>query len=185
MPKAKDAVARRLNNAVKDFANADQELANTSKLGDNMKQAALRMMMAVMLGLVVAGCTAQYKKHGYVPPQAELDRIELGIDTRDTVAAILGRPSTAGLLNDVGWYYVESRWRTVGAMAPVEQDRQVVAITFTPEGVVENVERFGLEQGQVVALSRRVTKPNVKSAGFLRQLFGNLGRVNTENLLSQ
>ena len=185
MPKAKDAVARRFGKGVKGFVCADQGLAITSNLGDKMKLAALRMIMAVMLGLAVAGCTAQYNKHGYVPPQAELDRIELGVDTRDTVAAILGRPSTAGLLNDVGWYYVESRWRTVGALAPVEQDRQVVAITYTPEGVVENVERFGLEKGQVVALSRRVTKPNVKSAGFLRQLFGNLGRVNTENLLSQ
>lgn len=139
----------------------------------------------LVLVAVLAACSPLYQKHGYVPDQADLDRIEVGVDTRDTVAAIVGRPSTASLLNDVGWFYVQSRWKQVGAMAPVEIDRQVVAITFTPEGRVTNVEKFGIEKGQVVALSRRVTEPNVKSAGLLRQLFGNLGRITTDSLLSQ
>ena len=50
-----------------------------------------------------------------------------------------------------------------------------MAITFTKEGVVENVERFGLENGKVVALSRRVTTSNIKGISFLRQLLGSLG----------
>lgn len=135
--------------------------------------------------LVLTACAPIYQKHGYVPDDADLNRIEVGIDSRDTVAAIVGRPSTAGLLNDDGWFYVQSRWKQVGAMAPVEVDRQVVAISFSEAGKVSNVERFGLEEGQVVALSRRVTEPNVKSAGFLRQLFGNIGRVGTDALLAQ
>jgi hypothetical protein len=39
------------------------------------------------------------------------------------------------------------------------------------------VERYGLEDGQVVLLSRRVTTDNTAGVGFLRQLFGNLGRI--------
>lgn len=140
---------------------------------------------SAVLILALAACKPIYQKHGYVPEPADLDRIEVGVDTRDTVAAIVGRPSTQGLLNDVGWYYVQSRWKNLGALAPVEEDRQVVAITYTEAGKVANIERFGMEKGQVVALSRRVTEPNVKSAGFLRQLFGNIGRINTDRLLSQ
>ncbi|KPQ14077.1 MAG: hypothetical protein HLUCCO18_16175, partial [Rhodobacteraceae bacterium HLUCCO18] len=45
-----------------------------------------------------------------------------------------------------------------------------------------NVERFGLEDGNVVALSRRVTDSNVQGIGFLRQLLGNLGRINLDDL---
>lgn len=163
----------------------DKGLHEFEQVGDKMKAAARRLGLVAALAMGLLGCTPQFQKHGYVPSEADLNRIEVGSDTRETVAAILGRPSTAGLLNDVGWFYVESRWRTIGAMAPVEQDRQVVAITYTEAGVVQNVERFGLERGQVVTLSRRVTAPNVKSAGFLRQLFGNLGRVNSDALLSQ
>lgn len=126
-----------------------------------------------------------FKQHGYVPTDADLARIEVGIDSRDTVAAILGRPSTAALLNNDGWFYVQSRWRHLGVFAPQEIDRQVVAISFDEAGMVSNVEKFGLEKGQIVVLSRRVTEPNVQSAGFLRQLFGNIGRINTDALISQ
>lgn len=146
---------------------------------------ASRLLIAALLTLIVA-CSPIFQKHGYVPEANDLDRIIVGQDTRETVAALVGRPSTAGLLNDVGWYYVESHWMQKGLADRVETDRKVVAITFDPAGTVVNVESFGLEKGKVVALSRRVTKDNVASAGFLRQLFGNIGGITMDkSLLSQ
>jgi len=58
-----------------------------------------------------------------------------------------------------------------------------VAVTFTDAGIVENVERFGLEDGRVIALSRRVTDSNIKGVGFLRQLLGNFGRVRAGDII--
>jgi len=142
------------------------------------------MMLAVVLGLTaLVSCSPVYQNHGYIPSDEELALIEVGKDTRDTVAATLGRPSSEGLLNDVGWFYVQSRWKHFGAMPPNEIDRQVVSVTFDEGGVVQNVERFGLEKGNVVALSRRVTDSNVKGIGFIRQLMGNIGRISTANLV--
>ncbi len=133
--------------------------------------------------LIASACAPVYRMHGYVPSDEELALVEVGRDTRETVAVAVGRPSAAGLLNDVGWYYVQSRWRNVGGRPPIEEDRQVVAITFTPEGVVENIERFGLEKGRIVPISRRITESNVKGAGLLRQLFGNIGGIAAGNAL--
>lgn len=148
-------------------------------VGSSIGRAALFGLVMVLL----LACTTQYRNHGYVPPEDDLALIEVGRDTRETVAATIGRPSTQGLLNDVGWFYVQSRYKIVGGMAPSEIDRQVVAITFTLEGVVENIERFGLEDGQIVAISRRVTTPNVKSQSILAQLFGNIGLIDTGSIL--
>lgn len=145
----------------------------------------LRIALIGLVLVVLVACTTQFRNHGYVPPEEDLALLEVGRDTRETVAATIGRPSTAGLLNDVGWFYVQSRYKLVGGMAPEEIDRQVVAITFTMDGVVENIERYGLADGQIVAISRRVTTPNVKSQGFLRQLFNNIGSINTGSLLDQ
>lgn len=139
--------------------------------------------LAAVLALGVAACAPVYQNHGYVPSEEELALIEVGTDTRDTVAATLGRPTASGLLNDVGWFYVQSRWETKGAFQPKEIDREVVSITFTEKGVVENVERFGLEDGKIIAISRRVTKSNIKGLGFLQQLFGSIGQLRAENLL--
>ena len=144
---------------------------------------ALALMVAGVVFL--ASCAAVYQNHGYVPTDEELALIEVGSDNRETVEATLGRPSSQGLLNDVGWFYVQSRWKHFGAMQPKEIDRQVVSITFTEDGVVENIERFGLEKGQVVAISRRVTDSTIKGMGFLKQLLGNIGRLRADQFIDQ
>lgn len=138
--------------------------------------------LGVML-LWLAACSTTFQNHGYVPREDDLAEIMVGIDTRETVAAVIGRPGTSGLLTDGGWYYVRSRFAQRSYHAPEEIERQVVAISFDKDGVVENIERFGLENGRVVVLDRRVTDSNIKGVGFLRQLFGSLGRINLSNVL--
>lgn len=140
-----------------------------------MGMAKVRIGISVLALAATAGCATLEDSHGYVPDDALLQQVMVGRDTKETVARILGRPGTAGIIDDRGWYYVKSDYERFLWRAPVEVDREVVAVSFAGNGQVENVERFGLEQGQVVALSRRVTTSNTRGIGFLRQLFSNLG----------
>lgn len=137
---------------------------------------ARRGLIALML-VAVAACTPIYRNHGYVPREDELERIVVGQSTREIVGQTVGRPASSGLLTGSAWYYVGSRFRHYGMRAPKEVERQVVAISFDEAGLVSNVERFGLQDGQVVAISRRVTDSNIKGVSFLRQLLGNIGNV--------
>ncbi|MDU8946083.1 outer membrane protein assembly factor BamE [Ovoidimarina sediminis] len=133
--------------------------------------------------LVLTSCSATYRNHGYMPPEEDLQNVIVGVDTRDTVASAVGRPGVSGILDDSGWYYVRSRYRNFAWRAPEEIDREVLAISFDDTGVVTNIETFGLERGRVVRLSRRVTTPNTQGVGFLRQAFGNLGRITAGDFL--
>ncbi|WP_300514801.1 outer membrane protein assembly factor BamE [Aliiroseovarius sp.] len=132
---------------------------------------------------VLSACSATYRNHGYAPSEEELSFVVVGVDTRDTVAAAFGKPGTAGLLTEGGWYYVQSRFKSFGPRKPEEIERELLAVSFDEDGVVENIERFGLEDGRVVVLSRRVTDSNIKGVSFIRQLLGSIGRVNAEDLL--
>lgn len=145
---------------------------------------ARRLGLVLVLAGSVAACAAVYRNHGYVPAEDDLALVEIGKDTRETVGQKIGRPSTSGLLNDVGWFYVQSRYKHVGPREPKEIERQVLAVTFTEAGVVENIARYGLEDGKVVEISRRVTKPNVKSLSFIQQILGSFGRINAGDLLA-
>lgn len=137
----------------------------------------------LVAGLALAACSPIIRDHGYVPSDSELQTVVVGRDTRETVAEKVGRPSAAGLLNDEGWYYVQSRYQTIGPRRPVEIDRQVVAISFTPSGTVTNVQRFGLSEGRVVTLSRRVTTSNIREVSLVRQLLGSFGRLRAGDLI--
>lgn len=133
------------------------------------------VLCLAVLGL--AACSATFRNHGYIPPAEDLAQIQIG-DTQETVASAVGRPGTTGILADSGWFYVKSRYRNFAWREAEEIDRQVLAISFSDAGRVTNIERFGLEEGRVVRLSRRVTTPNTQGIGLLRQAFGNLGRFN-------
>ncbi len=141
-----------------------------------MLSAARYALVAIALASLVA-CATIRENHGYVPEPDVLDRVSVGIDTRDSVEQIAGRPSSAGVLDSSGWYYVQSRWERRGAREAVEVDRRVVAITFDSAGLVENIAQFGINDGQVVVLSRRVTESDIRGITFLQQIFGNFGAL--------
>lgn len=141
----------------------------------------MALALAVPVGL--AACSATYRNHGYVPPEDQLAQIVVGKTTQSELEGLIGRPSSQGVLTGAAWYYVGSRWEYFGAREPREIQRQVVAISFSEGGTVSNVERFGLERGRITVLSRRVTDSGVTSIGLIRQLMGNVGRVQAGDLI--
>lgn len=138
-------------------------------------------VLGVGMTMLVA-CSETIRTHGYTPNESDLQNVIVGVDTQATLEDTIGTPTTTGVLQDSDWYYVESEWRHYAWKAPREVSREVLAIRFDANGVVENIERFGLQDGQVVILSRRVTDSNVRGIGFLRQLLGNVGNFTADQL---
>jgi outer membrane protein assembly factor BamE (lipoprotein component of BamABCDE complex) len=145
---------------------------------------AIRLCLGVVAIFGLVACSGNNeRKHGYVPLDEDLQQIAVGVDTKDTVGDLVGRPTTSGILSAGGWYYVESKFRAYGIREREELSREVVAISFDQDGVVENIERFGMEDGKVIAISRRVTDSNIKGTSFLRQLFGSVGNFAAEQFI--
>lgn len=143
----------------------------------------LLRFVPVLLLLGTLACTPIIRDHGYAPTDPELATLTIGTDSRAEVVEKVGRPSAEGLLNDDQWFFVQSRWEAVGPRAPVEIDRQVVVLSFSDNGTLRNVERFGLEDGRVVTLSRRVTDSSIQSVTLIGQLLGNIGRLRADQLI--
>jgi outer membrane protein assembly factor BamE (lipoprotein component of BamABCDE complex) len=133
----------------------------------------------------LAACTADFRNHGYVPPEEDLQAIVPGIDTRATVEETVGVPTASGVLSDSAYYWVGSTMRHFAWQKPEVVEREVVAISFTQDGVVSNIERYGLEAGRVVPISRRVTDTAGGDIGFIRKLFGNIGSLNPAGLIGE
>lgn len=136
-------------------------------------------MVLVLLG----ACTAQYQTHGYMPPEEDLQQIVPGVDTRASVEDLVGVPTTSGVTRDSGFYYIETEMKRFAWQAPEVVDRRVLAITFGEGEVVDNIVTYGLEDGRVVPIQKRVTVSGDGEIGFIRRLFGNIGGLSLDNLL--
>lgn len=151
--------------------------------GEMMKFRHNIFALALIVPVFVAGCSATYRNHGYIPPEMNLSEVVIGQTTQAEVETIIGRPSTQGVLAGSSWYYVGSRWEYFGAREPREIDRRVVAVRFNESGTVSNVESYGLDDGQIVVLSQRVTDSGIQGMGIIRQMLGNVGRISAGELL--
>lgn len=140
------------------------------------------LIILTCFGFSFGACSPIEKKHGYVPPEEDLANLQVGVDTRGTVDDVIGAPSTSGVLAGGDYYYIRSRFRTIGPLKPEVVEREVLAISFTDNDVIANIERFSLADGNVVPLARRVTDSSVVGNGFLRQILGNFGNLNSESV---
>ncbi len=115
--------------------------------------------------------------HGYAPDQAEIDALIIGGDSKLSVEEQIGTPPESGIQDANAWYYVESTVRTMAFFAPEVTERRVLVLDFDDQGILRDVARFGLEQGQVVNLQTRVTPTESRRVSVLRRLLGNVGSI--------
>jgi outer membrane protein assembly factor BamE (lipoprotein component of BamABCDE complex) len=139
-------------------------------------RAGTKWAVGIIVACSLAACAPAYRNHGYVPSEDDLSEIVVGVDTKASVEETIGTPSSTGLANDEGFFYVRSRVKSLGLRAPEVVDRQLVAVSFNTSGVVTNIERYGLQDGRPIVLSRRVTSSPTEGKTFVRQLLGNIGQ---------
>lgn len=139
---------------------------------------------ALGLGLTVAvvGCAPTKHTHGYVPRANELEEIAVGVDTRQSLSQKLGRPSTISAFDDDDWYYISIKTETLAFYAPEVVEQRVVTVSFGDDGIVDDVRRYGIEDGQVIDLVTRTTPTSGAELSILQQIFANVGRFNSESL---
>lgn len=140
---------------------------------------ALCALAAVTL---VAGCEATYTNHGFTPQVVDLDGLQAGSDTRGSVLRKLGQPSAYSSFDSQNWYYTASRVEHYAFYAPKVIERRVVAVRFDDSGLVTDINRFGIEDGQVIDLVTRRTPTYGREITVLQQIFGNLGRVSASEV---
>jgi len=133
---------------------------------------------AVMIGLstAAAGCSATENQRGYMESPGMLEAIRVGVDTKQSLQASLGSPSTLGTFSDSTWYYISMKQEDLIFFEPEETERKIVAVNFGPGDVVQSVQTYGPEQAIEVSFSRNETPARGRELSFLQQIFGNIGR---------
>ena len=143
----------------------------------------LKLLSLIFIFVLYSSCSSVIQSHGHVPLNSDIEKIKVGIDNKNSIESLIGKPTTTSVLDNRDWYYIGSTMKHSGWKKPQEVKRVIIAISFTQAGIVENIERYSLSDGQEIKISSRVTRKKVKDNTFLRQLLGNFGRVDIPTAL--
>ena len=136
------------------------------------------LFVAVSLAGLSAACAPTIGNNGFQAIDAKPQDVVAGTDTKETVLAKLGTPSTTSTFepNQV-WYYISQTTEKYTYTLPKVSSRTVTEITFEPTGdKVAGVRTLGLADGEQIAMNRNETPTRGRALTVLEQLLGNVGR---------
>jgi outer membrane protein assembly factor BamE (lipoprotein component of BamABCDE complex) len=128
-----------------------------------------------LLAFLLSACGETITKHGHQFQENDLQQISSGM-SQDQVRTTLGTPTTTATVGGgTAFYYISSTSGQTSFFKPVEKDRKVLAVYFSPMGSVSRVAQYGLKDGKVFDYAKQQTPTPAKDEGILKALFRNLG----------
>jgi len=82
-----------------------------------------RILVLSVLSFATVACQARIDTHGFMPDRTLIDQIEAGKQNRQTVAQILGSPSTISTFDANIWYYITQQTKNYAFFKPEIIDR--------------------------------------------------------------
>lgn len=135
------------------------------------------LIAALSAAALTSACAPTVGQNGFQAIDARPADIVAGTDTKETVLARLGSPSTTSTFEaDNVWYYISQVTEKYTYNRPQVTQRTVTEITFNDAGQVAEVRTLGLDDGQRLTMNDRETPTRGRQLTILEQLLGNIGR---------
>ena len=135
------------------------------------------LFVAISLAGLSAACAPVIGSNGFQAIDAKPQDVVAGTDTKETVLAKLGSPSTTSTFeSDNVWYYISQTTEKYTYNRPVVSRRSVTEITFGEGDKVADVRTLGLADGEALAMNPNATPTRGRELTVLEQLLGNVGR---------
>ena len=127
--------------------------------------------------VLAQGCTPISSYQGFQVVDTKPSDLKVGEDTKSTVLAHLGSPSSVSTFDPNVWFYISQVTEHQAFYQARTIRRDVVAISFDKEDEkLAKVDTLSLKDGRVIAFNGRETPTRGRSLSVLEQIIGTLGQ---------
>jgi outer membrane protein assembly factor BamE (lipoprotein component of BamABCDE complex) len=127
--------------------------------------------------VVVQGCAPISVYQGFQVVDAKPSDLKVGEDTKSTVLAHLGSPSSVSTFDPNIWFYITQVSEHQSFYKPKTTRRDVVAVSFNKyDDKITKIDTLSLKDGRVIAYNGRETPTRGRSLSVLEQIIGTLGQ---------
>jgi outer membrane protein assembly factor BamE (lipoprotein component of BamABCDE complex) len=124
----------------------------------------------------ISACAPINSYSGFQAIESDPKDIKVGTDTKSTVRARLGSPSTTSTFDPNVWFYMNQSKQRVAFRRPTVIARNVTAVVFDKGNEqVTSVNNYTLKDGKVIAYNGRETPTRGREMTVLEQLLGTVG----------
>lgn len=137
-------------------------------------------ILIVVAGIAALGagaCKPLRGHQGYVIDADLVNSIQPGVDNRQSVLSVLGKPTLTSQFNQGEWYYVARDTRNYAFNNPRPVEQTTLRVRFDANGTVTGVDKTGKELVASISPNGDKTPTLGRKNGFFQDLFGNIGSV--------
>jgi outer membrane protein assembly factor BamE (lipoprotein component of BamABCDE complex) len=143
-----------------------------------MSRAPVLFAAAALALAGASACTPTNSFQGFQAIDAAPKDVKVGTDTRATVTARLGTPTSTSTFDKNTVFYISQLTSRTGFYNPRVARREVVAIAYDKDsGAVTAVDTFTLQDGRVIAYNKRETPTRGREMTVLEQMLGSLSTI--------
>ena len=136
----------------------------------------IALAVLCLAGLSAGACVPNVANNGFQAREDKPQDVKIGVDTKSTVLARLGSPSTTSSFQPNTWYYISQTTNKLTYQNPRLITRDVVEIKFGEDEKVAEVKHLGLKNGYKIAYNKGETPTRGRELSVVEQLLGNIGR---------
>lgn len=144
-----------------------------------MRAATAKIGAALVAATLLAGCVGTRDHRGHVIDAELVSAVQVGVDNKQSVGQLLGRPTFTSEFDANDWYYVSRDTKTVAFTNPHVLDQAVLHISFDQSGNVTAVQQTGKELIAGINPVNDKTPTLGRKRTVLEDIFGNIGTVNS------
>jgi len=138
-----------------------------------------KIYLLFIILIFIIGCSQNevIKTHGVAYLDKREKLITVNKSNKNDAIAILGQPSTKGMVNDNLWIYIE-RTRTRGKLLKLGRNylkkNNVLVLEFDKYGILKKKEFYNKDKMQKVSFSKDITENELRTENFIQSFLASV-----------
>lgn len=143
-----------------------------------------KLIHFALIGYFVSACDPFIDNRGFNHETLDMQKISVGVDTKDSVREKFGSPSSESTFpthagsKGTEWFYITKRTSTNAFFQPKTLLQQTVIVSFNEQNIVTNIKKTDGEH--IVEMNKNKTESTGYESSAARDIFGNFGRYSVK-----
>ena len=147
----------------------------------NKKIFIFNIVICLSVCFTLFGCSKIVEQNGILPSSENLQKLQIGVSSREEVKKIIGEPLIIDIQNGESWIYFGQTIEKIAFFEPKLSNRKVILISFGNKKL-KNIEYFSIKDSKIFDINSKKVLSGGRKLTVLQQIFGNIGNFSAQRI---